>query len=138
GDYAEWIKLAKTLKLRLAMHISLAAPTLAQKEAEEAVKGKYGVLESDDGSFAIKPPKANGYFTITNAWGDTRMAASIVSTLKGYNDPRLQKYAEPATDPDVSDTYKGIRPGVVKPAKSRYEGFSKGTFKKSDPLKLVD
>jgi hypothetical protein len=120
GHYAKWIKLAKTLKLRLAIRISLVAPKKAKKEAEEAVKGTYGVLESGDGSFAIRPPSVNGYNTIINSWGDCRIAASIVSVLKGYHDPRLAKYVLPATDPDVSGTYKGIRPAVVKPAKSRY------------------
>jgi hypothetical protein len=37
GEYTKWIKLANTLKLRCAMHLSLVKPDLAKKEAEEAV-----------------------------------------------------------------------------------------------------
>jgi hypothetical protein len=140
GDYAEWIKLAKTLKLRLAVHISLIEPAKAKQEAEEAVKGKkYGVLDMNDGSFSMKPTGAFGYYTMTESWGDARMGASMISILKGYNDPRLPKYALKATDPAaVAGKYKGIRPGVAKPAKSRYGGYSKGNWSKSQALKLLD
>lgn len=139
GEYTKWIRLANTLRLRLAMRISLVSPTKAKTEGEKAVNAANGgVLEDATGPFSIVPTATNPYFTMTNAWSDTRVAAPIETYLKGFADPRLPLYALPAIDPAAGGQIKGIRPGVEKPAKDRYQDYSKPNVTETSPVKQVD
>lgn len=136
GDYAKWIKVANTLRLRLAMRISYINPAKAQSEAEAAVSD--GVLSVGDGSFAITAVNGHPLATITSSWGETVLGAPVETILKGYNDPRLPKYALPATDPDLDGQIKGMRQGVTFPNNTAYAGFSMVNFEGNVPVKLMD
>ena len=89
-----YIKLANSLKLRMAMHIVKVEPETAKKWAEEAVAS--GVIEYIDEQMGIFPlinmvrhPLVN-----INNWGDFRMSASFESLLISLNHP----YVSTATD----------------------------------------
>ena len=106
-----WIKFANTLRLRLAMRISKVNPALAKTEAEAAVAG--GLLTAlDDDAYM---PKTTSYYNeynglaVTAGWDDIRMSATMESLLKGYNDPRMQVYFQPAV---ATGTYEGVRNGL--------------------------
>lgn len=121
------------------MHLSLVKPDLAKKEAEEAVDpANGGVITSDIGSFSIKPANTNVYYTMSNAWGDCRLAAPIQTYLQGFNDPRLAVYALPAEDPDLGGKIEGIRPGVEKTSKAVYQDFSLPNFQTNSNMKQLD
>ena len=73
-----YIKLANSLKLRMAMHIVKRDPALAQKWAEEAVRD--GVVESIDeqsGLFPVIIGFSHPLTTIIDSWGDSRISASF-------------------------------------------------------------
>jgi len=135
GEYTEWIKLANSLRLRLAMRISDVAPAKAKEQAEKAVAADNGGIL--DKEFEIVPAGTNPYYTFANAWSDTRLGASIETYLTGLKDPRLPLYALPATDPTVKGEYKGIRPGVERPAKERYVNFSLPNISQAAPVKQI-
>lgn len=118
GDYAVWIRVANTLRLRLALRISKVDPLRAKAEAEAAIADG-GVLNEDDKSFEMSTGTVHPLLTITEAWQETRLNASMETYLKGYHDPRLPVYAKPATHPSFAGDYKGVRSGA---------SFSKGTF----------
>ena len=89
GDYSmnPYIKLANSLKLRMAMHIVKVEPATAKEWAEEAVAS--GVIEytGDQMGFfqiwdAIGHPLRN-----IQSWGDIRMSASFESLLVSLNHP---------------------------------------------------
>lgn len=108
---AQWIKFANTLRLRLALRISKVNATLAKTEAEAAVAG--GVMTSlDDDAYM---PKNTSFYNeynglaVTAGWDDIRMSATMESLLKGYNDPRMQVYFQPAIQ---TGTYEGVRNGL--------------------------
>ena len=106
-----WIKFANTLRLRLAMRISYVNPTLAKTEAEAAVAA--GVMTDPGGdAYMVHTNKTyneeNG-LAVTAGWDDLRMSASMASMLKGYNDPRLPIYWQPAV---TTGLYSGIRNGL--------------------------
>lgn len=138
GDYAKWIRMANTLRLRLAMRISNVNPEKARTEAEAAVNHPFGVLTAEDGSFAVIAPTTHPLEQMSNAWSDVRMGATIVSYLKGYNDPRLETYALPAVDPAVEGEYIGIRNGIDISLKDTYVNFSKPNFQQTTPVKIMD
>jgi len=135
GEYPEWIKLANSLRLRLAMRISDVSPAKAQEQAEKAVAEENGGIL--DKEFEIVSSTTNPYYTFANAWSDTRLSASIETYLGGFNDPRLATYALPATDPAVEGEFKGIRPGVARPAKERYVNYSLPNIEAADPVKQI-
>jgi len=139
GEYTNWIKLANTERLRMAMHISLVNPTLAKQWAEEAVDpANGGVLDASTGSFAVYAATVNPYYTYVNAWSDCRLSASIQTYLEGFGDPRLPVYALPAEDPELGGAIRGIRAGSAKPSKDRYVNFSKPNITPDMPVKQMD
>ena len=126
GDMSlnSYIKLANSLKLRMAIHIAKVEPATAQKWAEEAVAG--GVIEDTYDQHGVIPmiysfthPLAD----ISNAWGDLRLCASFESLMMSLDHP-YAKYLFLPNAYDIPnkngvDTLKagtrvcGIRAGVL-------------------------
>src|SRR6202012_1287645 len=112
GDYTKWIKFANSLKLRLAMRLAYANPTLAQQMAEAAVNNSYGVFTTNaDNAFLQSADGVNIHSPlqiICYNFNDIRMGANMESFLKGYKDPRISYLFNLAPD----GTYHGIRNGI--------------------------
>jgi len=113
----------------LAIRISEVDPERAQAEAEKAIADPFGVLEDNADNFYVKSDAGLSHplNTINNAWNDIRMNANMESILKGYNDPRMEKYFQPATGEGYAGDYKGIREGIEIQSKDEYVNFSKLT-----------
>jgi hypothetical protein len=110
GDNSKWLKFANTLRLRLALRISNVEPAKAKEEAEAAVAGGVMTDISDDAYLNVSPPSNyNGLARITG-WNEFRMSETMESVLKGYEDPRLSKYFQPA---EATGEYNGVRNGMV-------------------------
>lgn len=123
GDYTKWIRLANTLRLRLAIRISEADPLKARIEGEAALNQLYGLLSTTSEDFNIDiSPVTHPLNVICNSWNDIRMGAPMESILCGYQDPRLPYYFQPV---DKDSIYHGIRNGIQIPGKDVYTGFSK-------------
>lgn len=123
GNVDKWLKMANTLRLRLAMRVKYADAALAKTNAEKAIAD--GVIENNADNATVKSAIAfaNKYNTLT-AWSDFRMSADMESVLKGYADPRAPKFFSAAGTPDPSDdpagftfNFEGIRNGQTKIAK---------------------
>lgn len=111
GDVNKWIKFANTLRLRLALRISKVDPARAKTEAEAAVAG--GVMtDTGDDALMVKSVNGNDYNGLAgiSVWNEFRMSASMESVLKGYEDPRISVYFQPATG---TNTYEGLRNGLT-------------------------
>ena len=140
---AQWLKFANSLRLRLAMRVSNVAPELAEKQAKAALDAANGgVLETANetvGEYGIRNPLGG-----VAGWSEVYMNASLESFLKGYNDPRLKSYFNPAQDgrdkdgninrevagvkqlSSIEDEYKGVRQGTGV-ADNRYSTHSQTT-----------
>ena len=149
GNVEKWIKLANSLKLRLAMRVSYAAPELSKEMAESAVKNEVGVITSNDDNarfsawgtdgnpikVAVEYNKVSTHEdgTACTTSGDSHVAADIVCYMNGYNDPRRAAYFT-KSEWDGND-YVGMRRGIVIPAHAtighKYSGF---TLKVTDPV----
>lgn len=118
GDYSKWLKLANSVKLRLAMRMVYVQPGLAQQYAMEAVAS--GVMESADDSALLKNHANiivnNPLAMIWDGYKDTRMSATMDSYLNGYNDPRLPKYFQTAK----AGGYHGVANGIKNPSQNEY------------------
>lgn len=108
GDIGKWIKMANTLRLRMALRISKADPDRAKQEAEKAVASGVMTDLADNAMMDVSTPSPNG-LNLMSPWGGFRMSASMESYLKGYDDPRMEEYYSPS----VSDgLYHGVRNGL--------------------------
>lgn len=124
--YTKLLKVANTLRLRLAIRVAFVDPQLARREGEKALDpANGGLLEEEADDWSVTLNGQHPLNEIAVSWADTRMSANMESFLLGYNDPRLPEMFEPATDPVVAGQYKGIRIGILIDAKSRYENFSR-------------
>lgn len=132
GKVDNWIKLANSLKLRLAMRISYANPELSKQMAESAVAHEVGVMTSnlDNAALTSFGEKGNPIYvsvkynevqssdhpdgTACKTGGDTHAAADIIAYMNGFNDPRREKYFVKSEWPGVD--YVGLRRGIVIPS----------------------
>ena len=112
GDLAKWLKFGNSLRLRVAMRISKVDPSKAQSEAEAAVANPGGLMvtNADNAFMKPSPPNYLNPLGVISEWGEFRMSASMESVMKGYNDPRVPKYWEPAKN---TGEFKGIRNGLT-------------------------
>ncbi len=129
GSYEKWIRFANSLRLRLAIRISLVDPDRARQEGEAAVSHEFGVL-SDPSSENFQMDNVNHPLNIiNNSWNDIRMGAPMESILVGYEDQRISQYFLPSEI--VEGQYKGIRQGIEIVSKDDYSPFSKLTIQNS-------
>lgn len=130
GDPAKWLKLANTLRLRLALRIVYADAATAKTQGEKALAAASGgLLEAVSENALVTYGTESPIGVIINDWDDIRAGAPLGSFLNGYNDPRLTHLMAPASDPAVAGQYIGIRNGVAIDAKARYSGYSKPVAK---------
>jgi hypothetical protein len=122
GDALKWTKLANTLRLRLALRVVYADPTLAKQEAEKSAASAVGFLEnaSDDAKIVSTAISLmNPLYEQAYSWGEERMSATMDAYLNGLKDPRLSKYFKAAGD----GGYHGVRQGAnVNADKDSYRG----------------
>ncbi|MEO6720521.1 MAG: SusD/RagB family nutrient-binding outer membrane lipoprotein [Ferruginibacter sp.] len=108
GNIPKWIKFANSMRLRLALRISKADPVTAKAQAEKAVAD--GVMTgNDDNAFVEVGSNSVNGLALEVPWENMRMSAGMESYLKGYNDPRLPEYFDPA---DQDGKFHGMRNGL--------------------------
>lgn len=132
GDYPKWLKLANSVKLRMAMRIRFVEPTLARTYAEQAVRD--GVMESSDDGAWLKTSGSIQVFNpleeVWNAYKDTRMGATMDAYMNGYEDPRLAAFFKKCED----GAYHGVRSGVRSMKTEDYLGLSVPNVAKDTPV----
>lgn len=135
-----YIKLANSLKLRMAMHIVKVDPATAKKWAEAAVAS--GVIENTDEQQGLYPMVSGFTHPLmeVQGWGDLCFSASFIGLLKSLDHPYLKYFVlknsnkitnriSGAETPAGTDYY-GIREGVLVGngqayASNHYQAYSK-------------
>lgn len=148
GNVSKWVKLANSLKLRLAMRIVYVSHDKAKKMAEEAVNPVYGgVIETnaDNAAWRYFGATQNPLYVASRynqaadcvTGGDTHAAADIIIYMNAYNDPRREKYfvrSEWESTGNDDYTYVGLRHGIVIPSNDVTRKYSGVNVTPSDPL----
>ena len=111
GNVNKWIKFANSLRLRLAMRVSAVNAAKAKTEAEAAVASGVITDVADDATMfkTENGGDVNGLSGIS-VWNEFRMSAAMESVLKGYNDPRMPVFFQPAS---ATGEFNGLRNGLT-------------------------
>lgn len=144
GDNARWIKFANSLRLRMALRISLVDPAKAQQEAEDAVAK--GVMTSNDETASVQFGDANSgnfgthpYYTL-HTFGGFNMSNAFLKIVEGLGgqpwpasvpatehpaiiDPRAPLMFDPSSkamgaEDQYVGRYVGTDPGLIEPGSS--------------------
>lgn len=130
--FDNYIRLANSLKLRMAMHMVKVEPDSAKVWAEEAVAG--GVIEELNQQQGVYP-SVTGFthplVEIANSWNDTRISASLESLMMSLDHP-YTKYLFKKNSNDIVNMGSVLptedRKGQITPAESRIIGIRSGSF----------
>ena len=110
GDATKWIQFANTLRLRLALRVAYADPSLYATQAAAALANPKGVLTEDamlhKGSGAWENPIYVIEYNFND--GDAKAGATIITYMNDYQDPRRAAYFTAGSD----GNYYGVRMGA--------------------------
>ena len=135
-NWRNWVKLANTVKLRLAMCLAKPDPELARQIATEALSGT-GVLDDDFGPTWISGTDIHPAYFISaskDGWADARMNASIENAMKRLGNPLIEVFFT-TNSGRINDKitgvsmlaagkdYVGIRQGVSMEIKTQGAGY---------------
>lgn len=125
GIVDKWIKLANSIKLRMAMRIANVSPATAQQKAHEAATHEVGTITANEDNAYMTVAVTNPFRVVMYEYneGDSRVSADITSYMNGYADPRREKYftkstftaAELEGKKVTENGYYGLRSGILIP-----------------------
>lgn len=123
GNVEKWVKFANTLRLRLAIRVSYADPTLAEAQAKKSIQNRFGLIEGKADRAELSHNMLEYHHPLHEIAynfnsGDCRPGATIVSYMKGLKDPRIGSYFTTASDGE----YHGVRNGITTGNMSNYQG----------------
>lgn len=134
GDLAKWRKFANALRLRAAMRLSKANPTLA-KSVISTIYGNPSqnpVMESNDDNASMVFLSANpDAHPITEesvyrvgSFNEYRISETLVGILEDFNDPRLEFWADPTANSVAAGNpvIEGMQNGIVDGPAYEYKG----------------
>lgn len=117
-----YLRLANSLKLRMAMHVVKVEPETAKKWAEEAVAD--GVIETAEQQHGMFPSSGfNHPLQNINVWGDLVLCASFESLLMSLDHP-YTKYLFLKNSNDITN----VRTNEVTPANTKICGVRAGVL----------
>jgi Starch-binding associating with outer membrane len=123
GDWVKWIKLANSLKLRIAARLDIANNALTRTIFQQVLQDANGAITTtaDQLSYQNKDYEPFGRGTGNINYRSTRYGStSIINFLKATNDPRLPIYFEKnglqGSYKDTLTKYATALPAFINPA----------------------
>lgn len=114
GDMTEWAKFANSLRLRLALHLSIRDAATGKAMAQAAVAAGVFGDNSDNAQLMYLASSPNQNPVYTNVHLDVRddygLSKTLVDSMLSWNDPRLPFYAQLNHDP--VPRYEGLPNGL--------------------------
>lgn len=138
GDLTKWVRLANSLKLRLAMRVVYVQPDMAQRMAEEAVNHSIGVMTANSDNAALNTFGAEGNpmnVVVKYNIGDHRAIADLTLYMNSYADPRRDAYFEKSGFTELP--YSGFRSGVRLGGVEQFQKHSIFKMDKQTPLRWL-
>ena len=130
NDVAKWKKLAKSLRLRIALEIADRDEATAKTVIAQLYADRTNLISSnaDNAKFDFAAsPQWNPWASAFSSRDDQRVSKTLVDKLKSQNDPRLAIYAQMPQDETVTE-YEGAANGL-----SADQANNQGFYKVSRP-----
>lgn len=128
GKVEKWIKLANSVKLRLAIRLANVKPEYAKTKAEEVANHEVGAMASNDDNAFLSVTNTNPFRVVMYEYnlGDSRVSADITALMNSYKDPRRDKYFTQTafTKTGVVNGFNGFRSGIMIPAIPEIKQYS--------------
>ncbi len=119
GDVARWAKLGNSLRLRLAMRVSNAAPALAESHVREVLTAD-NLLASNAESAVLPYGRDFGNadenvqpMALIRSFNEYRASQTLVNFLTQNNDPRVRLFLEPNQGGAFVGLANGLSPVVL-------------------------
>lgn len=129
-DAQQWRRFANSLRMRLAMRLSEVDAGTAESEFTAALAA--GGFESNADNAMLRWPGAPYEQVLYENWqgrDDDGVSATMIDTLTSFTDPRLELYAEPATQ---DGAYRGLGNNIETPPLSLAWYSRIGNFWRAD------
>ena len=126
NDINKWKKLAKSLRLRIALEIADRDEATAKSLIASLYADRDNLISSngDNAKFAFAAsPQWNPWASAFSSRDDQRVSKTLIDKLKSLNDPRLAIYAQKPQDETVT-TYEGAANGLSADLANN-QGFNK-------------
>lgn len=114
NDISKWKKLAKSLRLRIALEIADRDEATAKSIIAQLYAERNNLISSnaDNAKFAFAAsPQWNPWASAFSSRDDQRVSKTLIDKLKELDDPRLAIYAQKPQDETVN-TYEGAANGL--------------------------
>lgn len=136
GKVIKWIRLANSLKLRMAMRIVNVEPKKAKEMAESAVNHSIGVMQDNSDNAFYKQAGKNPFYVVMYEYngGDSRVNANIITFMNGYKDPRREAMFTKSTLDGANNEYIGLRSGITIPDADVAHAYSNYNVKVNTPI----
>lgn len=114
GNMTNWKKFGNSLKLRMAVRISDANPTIAKVHAVQAIAGGVFTSLEDNATFPFEdgPPNANPIWTavVQSGRSDIIVANTFTDLINPLNDPRAEFFMDDNIVPYTGGPYGANNP----------------------------
>ncbi len=94
GDWTKWVKLANTLKLRIAARLENQNSARTAEIFKQVIQNAIGPIDNDDAQLLYTNPNFSPFGNDINYRSIRYGSTSIINFLKSANDPRLPIYFE--------------------------------------------
>lgn len=94
GNWTKWIKLANTLKLRIAARLESQNTAKTKEIFKQVMQDAVGPIDNDDAQLSYTNPNFSPFGNDINYRSIRYGSTSIINFLKKANDPRLPIYFE--------------------------------------------
>ncbi|MEQ9286130.1 MAG: SusD/RagB family nutrient-binding outer membrane lipoprotein [Cyclobacteriaceae bacterium] len=107
GDNTKWIKFANSLRLKIALRISGAFPTLSETHVREVMSDESMLISNngDNATISWGQDEENWsypyrrFVTVADAAQFPKMNHTFMLYMKTYQDPRVTVFSDPASQP---------------------------------------
>ncbi len=126
GDLTKWLKLANSLRLRIALELADRDEATAREIIAAAYSNRQNLISGNDDNFSFRftaSPQWNPWASAFSARDDQRVSKTLVDKLTELGDPRLPVFAQLPQDTSV-DHYAGAGNGLSADAANN-QGFYK-------------
>jgi len=127
GNMSKWQLFANSLKMRIGLRLSKVAPGIASVAVAEAFNAGVFTSNDDNAKYEYLPSAPNynpWYFRFELSVPNYGVGSTLIDMLKGFNDPRLEMYADTAFNQDLGGGFVGNPVGYDRAAGSAISDFA--------------